>query len=61
MSARWVRVGIGIALIVLGASRLVGGVADTPLSRLLTGWPGQATAILAVAGGLWLYLQNCST
>ena len=44
---------VGVALVVLGIWRLIGGGAASP--TLLPGWPGTAIAVAALALGFWLY------
>ena len=50
-----------MTLITFGAIRLMGGVMDSPLSRLIPGWPGMVAGALAVVAGLWIYLRYCPT
>lgn len=61
MTATWLPKAASLALITFGVIRLMGGVADSPLSRLIPGWPGLAAGAVAVAGGLWIYLRFCPT
>ena len=51
---------VGIALLVLGAWRLIGGPTASPLA-LLPDRLGMILAVAAVAVGFWLYRSSCGT
>ena len=51
---------LGLALLMLGLWRLIGGDAGSPLGRLLPGWPGALLGVLLAGAGFWLY-RSCST
>lgn len=51
---------VGMVLCGLGLWRLFGGPTAMPWA-LLPGWLGSVAAIVAIAGGFWLYRSNCPT